>query len=312
MMRNKTSESLMKVLFLAFAFQFLAFNCFAGGPGTTGAAFLKLGTGARPSAMGEAFSAVAGDVNSIYWNPAGLAYASDKQISFVHTEWLQSVRYEYLAYCQPAFGGTIGTGITYLYIDGIERRTGDTPNPDGIVPANDLSVAVSYSKGISDKASLGGSVKILRQQLDDLSSMGAAFDIGLLIKPGEDVLCYGLCLQNIGYMAPFITEANLLPLNLKAGISRSIQDKFTFAADLNYSILDSVWAVGAGIEYWLVPMFSLRAGYKYNSAINTTLGALTGLTCGIGFRLNILGIDYAFVPYGDLGYTHRIALGAKF
>ena len=59
-------------------------------------------------------------------------------------------------------------------------------------------------------------------------------------------------------------------------------------------------------------MFAIRAGYKHNSAINNTLGALSGLTCGAGFKLGIMGIDYALVPYGDLGYTHRISLVAKF
>jgi hypothetical protein len=55
------------------------------------------------------------------------------------------------------------------------------------------------------------------------------------------------------------------------------------------------------------PMFAVRAGYKYNSAMST-LGPLAGLTLGGGFRYNIFSIDYAFVPYGDLGYTHRISM----
>ena len=123
----------------------------------------------------------------------------------------------------------------------------------------------------------------------------------------------GLALQNIGYEAPFILEASPLPMNLKAGIAnKSTDSKLTLAVDLNYSILDSIWAVGAGIEYWVHPVFAIRAGYKYNSAINNTLGALAGLTCGVGFKIGILDIDYALVPYGDLGYSHRISIIAKF
>ena len=40
--------------------------------GTTAANFLEIGIGSGPSAMGEAYVAVANDVSSIYWNPAGL------------------------------------------------------------------------------------------------------------------------------------------------------------------------------------------------------------------------------------------------
>ena len=41
--------------------------------GTTGAAFLEIGIGARAVAMGNAFVGTANDVTALYWNPAGLA-----------------------------------------------------------------------------------------------------------------------------------------------------------------------------------------------------------------------------------------------
>ena len=282
------------------------------GPGTTGATFLKLGVGSRPVAMGEAFVAAADDINALYWNPSGLSLSEGKQVTFTHTEWFQAIRYEYLAYCQPALGGTIGTGITYLYITDIERR--DIAGALlGSVPANDLAIAVSYAKTLSERLNLGGTVKIINQQLDDKSALGVAADIGLQYKLNKEGLVMGLALQNMGYEAPFITEASPLPMNLKVGIANKFADsKLTLSSDLNYSILDSIWAVGAGIEYWVHPVFAIRAGYKYNSAINNTLGALAGLTCGAGFKIGILGIDYALVPYGDLGYTHRVSLLLKF
>ena len=44
--------------------------------GTTTANFLEIGIGSGPSAMGEAYVAVANDISSIYWNPAGLSSVS--------------------------------------------------------------------------------------------------------------------------------------------------------------------------------------------------------------------------------------------
>ena len=41
--------------------------------GTTSANFLEIGTSSRAVSMGEAFVSLADDVNSAYWNPAGLA-----------------------------------------------------------------------------------------------------------------------------------------------------------------------------------------------------------------------------------------------
>ena len=43
------------------------------GFGTTSAEFLLLGAGARGTALGGAFAAIATDVSSLYYNPAGAA-----------------------------------------------------------------------------------------------------------------------------------------------------------------------------------------------------------------------------------------------
>jgi hypothetical protein len=58
---------------------------------------------------------------------------------------------------------------------------------------------------------------------------------------------------------------------------------------------------------------AFRVGYKYGEE-----GAegLTGLTAGGGYKWTVnrfvIGIDYAFVHYGDLGITHRISLTTNF
>ncbi|MEW6608801.1 MAG: UPF0164 family protein, partial [bacterium] len=69
--------------------------------GKAGANFLKIGISPRASAMGEAFCAVADDVNSIYYNPAGLTQIKQRTSALMHTDWLQEVNYEFLAYTEP-------------------------------------------------------------------------------------------------------------------------------------------------------------------------------------------------------------------
>ena len=62
--------------------------------GTTGAAFLEIGIGARAEAMGGAYSGEAGRVEMIYWNPAGLAFIDGFATSFTHSEWLANTAFE--------------------------------------------------------------------------------------------------------------------------------------------------------------------------------------------------------------------------
>ncbi|MCK4418849.1 hypothetical protein KAV79_03495, partial [Candidatus Aerophobetes bacterium] len=61
-----------------------------------------------------------------------------------------------------------------------------------------------------------------------------------------------------------------------------------------------------GAEWSLRNVLALRVGYKTNQDIGN------GITAGIGLKMGKTSIDYAYVPYGDLGNTHRISLGIKF
>jgi hypothetical protein len=55
---------------------------------------------------------------------------------------------------------------------------------------------------------------------------------------------------------------------------------------------------------------SLRAG------INTLglgdIAGLSGLSAGAGIAFSSLSVDYALVPFGELGLTHRLSLSLKF
>src|SRR5690348_3174315 len=83
----------------------------AGLPGE----FLDFGAGARPLGMGGAFTAVADDVDSLYWNPAGLATFRSSQVTFQHAPEPLDTSYQYMAYAQPVYAlGSIGIGVVTL------------------------------------------------------------------------------------------------------------------------------------------------------------------------------------------------------
>src|SRR6185369_893132 len=62
--------------------------------GTTSAAFVKLGSGSRPEALGGAYTALADDASGIDFNPAGMSQMLGGEIQATHTEWFQGLRYE--------------------------------------------------------------------------------------------------------------------------------------------------------------------------------------------------------------------------
>jgi len=56
--------------------------------GTSSSPFLGISIGPRAAAMGGAFSAVANDASSLYWNPGGIARLEKSNVMVSHTQWL--------------------------------------------------------------------------------------------------------------------------------------------------------------------------------------------------------------------------------
>ena len=79
------------------------------------------------------------------------------------------------------------------------------------------------------------------------------------------------------------------------------------AVDLNMPLDDNL-KVNTGIEYLFNNLLFIRGGFR----IGEDLASYTAGT-GVQFPLmkNTGEVDYAFVPYGDLGITHRIGLRIK-
>jgi len=296
--------------------------------GTTGATFLKIEAGARPVAMGGAFVAVADDANTTYWNPAGLVQLKEREITAMHNEWLEDIRYEFLGYAQPIKSErrTQGFGVSLmcLYMSGLEERTTETIEPEGTFAAYDIALAGAYACTVGRAVAIGANMKLIHQKIEDESAWSGAIDIGLLYRPpgskrtfSEGGLQLGFAVQNIGPGIKFIEESDPLPLNIKAGIAknfelRQIKSKLTLALDVNAPI-DNVPNGHFGVEFVYKKTENIelaaRVGYKTNTL--SDLNALSGLSAGAGFLWKRMGIDYVWVPYGDLGNTHRISLTIK-
>ena len=115
--------------------------------GTSSAVFLGIDIGARASAMGGAFVAVANDLTAIYWNPAGIARLESPQLALIHTQWIVDTKFDWGAMSIPLGRfGTIGLNVTSLSHDDMEIRTIEQPEGTGeFFGAGDLSVGLTYA-----------------------------------------------------------------------------------------------------------------------------------------------------------------------
>jgi len=275
-------------------------SCHASEPGTTAANFLKIGIGAKANAMGEAFTAVADDSTSLYWNPAGLSQLKKRELSAMYNIWFQSIRQGYLSLAFPvAVDETVGVSVNYMDIGSLERRDEEC-NLIGIFRPSELHISIGYAKRVYQKLAVGLTAGWIEDNIDGNYRKEAFLgNIGLLYSLNRH-FTLGVVAQNIGNKV----GEDPLPFILKTGIAFK-SEALTLSADIAQpKDNDLYWC--AGVEWWMRNSIVLRVGYKTNQDIGT------GLTAGLGFKTGKVQLDYAYVPYGDLGNAHRISLRMRF
>jgi tetratricopeptide (TPR) repeat protein len=262
-------------------------------------AMLDIDTGARPSAMGSAFTGIAEGVSSVYWNPAGLSGLNMLELDLAAMIFLDT-SFQYAAGALPIGYGTLAAEIRYMDFGGYELRDIYGAKTDGSIKAYNFCGSLGYGFRIADFLSAGAVVKVSGMSIDSESSSGILFDAGLLYSP-LDSLSAGINFQNFDP-----SSGTVMPAAIRFGIGAKVLEsdfnRVMMAVDYKYSDYYDP-SFSAGFEYTMAKMFSFRLGYKYR-AQNDTTGGLSGVTAGLGIAIDRLVIDYAFIPGGELGSTH--------
>ena len=324
-MLKKTFSKILFFFFLVFALYSAPCTlhvCYALTPGTTAAQFLKIAPSARAVSMGEAFVALADDASALFWNPAGLTRLKQSQITYMHSFWFQGITCDYLGYAQyfdEEKNATFGCSALYLNAGDIERTledaSGNYTGTGGNFSSYDVMASISSAWKMFDIWSFGATVKFLYSTIDDARGSAFSSDFGILLDATPQ-LSLGANLQNM--IVPIsmryyrktvvISEVHPLPMNTKIGACYKF-DKVSLATlDVNIPSDNNV-NVRLGGEY-LYGDLAFRVGYKTDFI--SGIDILSGLCAGVGLNWKNLEFDYAFVPYGDLGLTHRISALVKF
>lgn len=279
----------------------------AGEPGSSGFTFLRLGNGARAGGMGEAFTAVADDATSIYWNPAGMAAVEEVELNLTHNEWLMGIRFEQATVVNEMWGGAAGLSFTGLYYGSLDRY-GDSPSltPDGTFSPYDMALSFGYARDIIPNVALGAAFKIIYSKIDFESATGYAFDLGVTHRTKIEGLILAAAMLNLGPQTSFVEEKFYPPFQLRLGGAYEIRKEalhggLILAADVVFPN-DNDAKAHFGLEYAYQRLLMLRFGYKNGYDVQ-------GATMGAGVVWNSLRFDYAYMPIDyDLGDAHRFSL----
>lgn len=273
--------------------------------GICGVQFLKIGVGAKGMGMGDAFIGASDDVSSIYWNPAGLIRTQDREFILTHNEWLEDTNYEFIGYSQALKNGKLGVGLTYFGYGNLIGRDEDD-RLTGNFTAYDMTLFITYAKELKNLL-IGETLKVIHQKNESKEANGVAMDLGFQYNlPQTGNIILSGVIANIGPDMKFISQNYKLPLTFKTGLCWNFlpllfSNNLRITADLIKSIDDNI-QFNIGGEYKLENIF-LRVGYN---------GLKKEMTSGLGFILNSYQIDYAYIPFENLGNFHVFSFMRKF
>ena len=301
----------------------------------TGMQFLSVVSDARAAALGEATIGLEFGSSSMFFNPAGMASMKtfiDGSASL--NQWLADINYNTFSLAIRPASGKFGVfGLSFQTVDYGEVMGTVIANNDlgyevtGDLSSSAIAAGVGYAKAITDRFSVGGQVKYVRQELgesvvaitdsttsnvqNDVSTI--AFDFGTLFKTGLKSLAFGMSVRNFSEEITFAEESFQLPLVFAMGVSFDLQD-FVNLGSMGESLMVSVDAthfrshpeqLKVGVDYNLLGVLSLRGGYVLNNDEDD-------ITFGLGVSQFGVKVDYAYTPMDSFQSVQRFTARFSF
>jgi hypothetical protein len=267
--------------------------------GQSGLTFLKIGQGARPVGMGDAYTAISDDINAIFWNPAGLTQIEKTAYVFSYTSWLVNSRIYSGAFAYKGLGGVWGFSAVSAKPEDFEETTILQPQGTGkMVKTGDVALGLAFARQMTDKFSWAMNVRWAQETLHNNKVSFLILDVGTYLHTGFKTSRIAATLKNFGKDGKVYNNTFQMPLYFNVGLAmeafgkREEKNYLTISAESAYAV-DYGQRVHVGAELWMVNLLALRAGYKFNyDSESYTLGA--GLRWKMGGKGRALTADFAY------------------
>ncbi|SYZ73274.1 conserved exported hypothetical protein [Candidatus Zixiibacteriota bacterium] len=283
--------------------------------GTAGAQELRIPVGARGTALGGDLIADVSGVESMYYNPAGMANMEGTEALFSHQPYIADIKINFAGVATNiANFGTIGASAKVVSIGDMIETTEEFPDGTGRVYSPSLSVlSVSYAKSLTYNVAFGLTAKFLSERIFEVSATGVAFDVGFIYNPNWHGVKLGMAIRNYGPQMRFNGDGFNRTLDGRPvrpeGASFDLPSAFVLG--MSYNFLNSgpnsavvmgnfmsnnysqdTWMGGA--EYSYDGKYFLRAGYNYSSQTSYIYGFTMGAGLAVNFGKTKVTFEYAW------------------
>ena len=308
--------------------------------------FLTFGTGARPLGMGNAFTAIADEASTTYYNPAGIAQLTHHEFNFMHATLADLASYNVASYIYPQTGKKMTFGISWLRVGVDDIPITGIPVTTKAIGPNNRPFVIGTFSNTSNAILLSGAGHLITLPQDitinvgtslkllyidtyrNTNAVGGGTDLGILAKTNPvkaTAFSFGIVASDflttkLYWNTPPENEGEsphtetLLP-RLKLGIAYHqklavFNSRFTLAADVDAR---NDYEFHTGAEYVLFELLALRCGLDGRNGTSRVMY----FTAGAGLQLRFVTgaafhVDYAYQSQPDLGISNRLSLRVKF
>lgn len=309
---------------------------------TCAANWLKLETGTRPIAMGGAYTAAGNDISGIPYNPASLAFIENQAVFLSQTKYIADITYNVIGYGRNISGADFfGIHIFSLDSGPMDVTTEDVPEGTGEqFKVTGICLRATYARRLTDRLRVGFTGKYIREDIYTTYMQSFAFDIGSNFNTGIYGFVLGMSITNLGPEVQFggeglevelteewmqngnltkVTESFPLPMTFRIGFMNEIIGKDSeLIKSKNHKLIMAIDGINArdyvlygaiGLEYSWRDIAYIRFGNRLG---HDTAKWSIGGGFDIGGKKFSVGLDYAYVNYSILTYTHQFGLNFEF
>ena len=165
--------------------------------------FLLLGAGARGTALGGAYAALATDVTAMYYNPAGLAQLARPSVMLSTSKYIADTKYTWAGIAFPLAGGVRSVGVSLGSFGFGDQPIYTLADPDGngrTYSVRQTFISGTLSQNFSDRFSAGVTLKFINDRLGTAKASGVAVDFGTNFHAsvGARPIRASFVIQNLG------------------------------------------------------------------------------------------------------------------